>query len=29
LDFQCIHKCIHNSEGFKGGYVVHLAGKAT
>ena len=20
LDFQCIHKCIHNLEGFKVGY---------
>ena len=29
LDSQCIHKCIHKSEGFEGGYVVRLAGKAT
>jgi hypothetical protein len=29
LDFQCIHKCIHNPEGFEGGYVVRLLGKAT
>ncbi len=29
LNFQCIHKCIHNLEGFEDGYVVRLAGKAT
>ncbi len=29
LDFKCIHKCIHNPEGFKGGYVVRPKGKAT
>ena len=27
--YQCIHKCIHNLEGFKGGYVVRPLGKAT
>jgi len=29
LNYQCIHKCIHKSEGFEGGYVVRLPGNST